>query len=418
MINKLIEQTKIGVVKNFLTLFSGTIIAQFITLISIPLLSRFFSNIDHGLYGNYITILSYFSIVATLRYELAIVFAKSKKSVNYLIIICLINSLVVFFLSILVIILLKYYYFSNYEWSNISGIIFMLPLSIVFNGVIQTFINYYNRHKNYIELSKVRLFLSVLSNTLPFILSFIFIKKNVLIISYFIAQLIVATIILLHNYKLIAKIVCDFQPKLFKAVLVRFKKLAIYNSPSTLIDQLASTIPIIFIGYKFGVGASGVYLMATKVVSLPSAILTVPVSQIFFQQVSESHISGKSLKSIFKKSTLILLIISVFFFGLLFFRGEEIFKVILGNTWSESGRIASILAISGFIKFIVSPLSLILTATEKLKILALWQILSFISTLFLITLNWSNLQEYLNLLVVTDIIIYIIYFYIIYYNVK
>jgi O-antigen/teichoic acid export membrane protein len=410
--------TKFDTVTNFLKLFSGTIISQIIALISIPFLSRYFDEVDHGIYGNYITILSYFSIIVTLRYELGIVFAKSNKSVNYLIIICILISFFISILSAIMIFLFNYYSLSYFNWEHLNEIFYFLPFSIFFNGIIQTFVNFYNRKKYYIELSKVRLVLSIFTNALPFVIYFLFSKEDILIISYFIAQLIVVILIVVFNYKLILESIIGYNHRFFIAVFSRYRKLAIYNAPSSLIDQLASSIPIIFIGYKFGIASSGVYLMATKIISLPSAILTVPISQIFFQQVSESHIHSKSTKPIFVKAAIILLIISIAFYTIVFIHGEEIFRVFLGNNWSNSGKIASILAISNFIKFVVSPLSLILTAIEKLRTLALWQLLSLICTVVLILINWHSLEEYLYMLVLVDVFLYLIYFIIIYLNVK
>jgi O-antigen/teichoic acid export membrane protein len=408
----------LGSVKNFFTLFSGTIISQIITLITLPFLSRYFNEADHGMYGNYITILSYFSVAVTLRFELAIVFTKSISTVNHIIKICLFNSLVVSFFSFILILAYQVYFHKFLNWNTLNAVIFLLPISIFFNGIIQIFTNYYNRNKSYSKLSRVRLILSVFSNLLPFVLVYISEKRSTLILSYFLAQLLVVTFILLNNYNLIKKIFETTNPRLLKTIFFRYKNFAVYNTPSTLIDQLASTIPIIFVASKFGIVASGSYLMATKIISLPSAILSVPISQIFFQKISEKHSNGETIKLIFFRLLLLLSVISIFYFGIIFFFGIDLFEIVLGENWGVSGQIASMLAISGLVKFVVSPLSLILAATESLKILAFWQILAFICSLILVTLNWIDLKEYILFLVSSEVILYVIYYIIIRLYVK
>ena len=59
--------------KNITTLAAGTTVAQVITILVAPLLSRLFTPEDFALFAAFTSIAGLFSIVATGKYELAII---------------------------------------------------------------------------------------------------------------------------------------------------------------------------------------------------------------------------------------------------------------------------------------------------------------------------------------------------------
>ena len=70
-------------IRNTLTLVSGNTVAQFIPLLAEPILTRLFPPEDFGLLALFISISSLFSIIATGRYELAIMLpSKERDAMN------------------------------------------------------------------------------------------------------------------------------------------------------------------------------------------------------------------------------------------------------------------------------------------------------------------------------------------------
>ena len=70
-------------IRNTLTLVSGNTLAQLIPLLAEPVLTRLFPPEDFGLLALFISISSLFAIVATGRYELAVMLpSKDEDAVN------------------------------------------------------------------------------------------------------------------------------------------------------------------------------------------------------------------------------------------------------------------------------------------------------------------------------------------------
>ena len=67
-----------GFSKSLITLLTGTTLAQGITLLISPILSRLFTPHDFGVFGTFLSIVSAIALIASLRYEIAIVLPKKE----------------------------------------------------------------------------------------------------------------------------------------------------------------------------------------------------------------------------------------------------------------------------------------------------------------------------------------------------
>jgi hypothetical protein len=70
------------------------------------------------------------------------------------------------------------------------------------------------------------------------------------------------------------------------------------------------------------------------------------------------------------------------------------------------------------LKFVVSPLSAIFISLNKVKFGALWQVLNFIALFSLLLIKYSNLMEFIKVLVLIELISYSLYMLLIFLTVK
>src|ERR1035437_4249188 len=66
-------------IQNTLKLVLGSGIAQVITFLVSPVLTRLYTPADLGLFTFFISIVGLFALIATLRYEIAVIFPKEDK---------------------------------------------------------------------------------------------------------------------------------------------------------------------------------------------------------------------------------------------------------------------------------------------------------------------------------------------------
>jgi len=100
----------------------------------------------------------------------------------------------------------------------------------------------------------------------------------------------------------------------------------------------------------------------------------------------------------------------ILFLPIVFF-GPELFSIIFGKEWFQAGLYAQILVYSIALKFVVSPLSTIFFAIDKIKVASSWQLAYFVVTISVLVIATSlEFEKFLWVYVFSDIIMYLLYF--------
>ena len=153
-----------GISKNLITLLTGTTIAQAITFLISPVLSRLYTPHDFGVFGTFISVVSFITLIASLRYEVAIVLPKKEEVAINLLALSAILTTVISFCSLIGVILFLYIYSGdeaiNYE---LKFFLYFIPLLILFIGFYQILNNYANRLKKYKSIVNYRISNSLVS---------------------------------------------------------------------------------------------------------------------------------------------------------------------------------------------------------------------------------------------------------------
>jgi len=142
--------------KNAATLVSATVLAQLITIAVSPVLTRIYNAEDFGLLAVFMSIVSVLSIIATGRYEMAIMLPENEEDAADL----LVLSLAIAFLFSLTI--LFFVHFFNEQIALASGVekiknwLYLVPLSVFLLGVFQAFNYWNNRQKLFAPIAKAK----------------------------------------------------------------------------------------------------------------------------------------------------------------------------------------------------------------------------------------------------------------------
>ncbi|CAM3609878.1 oligosaccharide flippase family protein [Arcobacter aquimarinus] len=414
MINKLKPKSEFN--RNILTLMSGTTIAQAIPIAISPILTRIYTPNDFGVLALFLAITSIFASIANGRYELAIMLPKKDEdAINIFALGFIINCFISLLLLILVVIFNNY--FTKLLGNNeISFWLYFVPITVFIVGLFNI-LNYFNtRKKNYKDIKNATILKSIVLAIAQ--LSLGFIKSGVSglilgnIISNGFANIKLAKNIL-KNKRLILKI------KLVKIIILakKYKDFPKYNLISDLSNTLTLQIPFFVIPKVFNITVSGYFFFAQKMISIPSLLIANSISQVFFEKISENNKNNIKNMPIFlnilKKLLMLSLPMSIF----IYLFSPTIFEIIFGKEWRISGEISQYLAIIFFFTFIVSTLSITLVSYNKLKFLAIWQYLYLFSSIvffFLVYYLELEFNIFLEYYVLHQVVLYLIYFFIIF----
>ena len=373
-----------------------------------PILTRLYTPEEFGLMGLYIAITSIIVVIATARYELAIIQPRSTIDVDNL---AILSITVAFFISLISLVFVSVF---NKEIcqlvgnDDISPWLYFVPLTVFFMGVSKSLNYWYNRNKRYFDLSKAKVYQSGANVSANLLLASMNAKAFGLIFGYIFSQLF-------HAYILIKLLISE--KLLFKkgvsvarciVLAKRYSKFPRYSMPGAILDSVSLQMPILFLSRFFDADAVGFFSFTFRIISGPMGLISGALAQVLLQKIAtedHSNVYGLILLALRK-----LTLAAIPFVLVVYFLGEHIFAFVFGEQWIVAGQYATILIFSIAIRFIVSPLSMVLALDKNIKLGMVWQFLYFISVISVLTLS-KNLpvKDFLLAFVVQDVLLYILY---------
>ena len=347
-----------GFSKSLITLLTGTTLAQGITLLISPILSRLFNPHDFGVFGTFLSIVSAIALIASLRYEIAIVLPKKEDVAINLLALAALLTLIISTLSFIGVLLFKYFY-QGYEFldQDLKFLLYFIPVLILFIGFYQILNNYANRLKKYRSIVNYRVSNSLVSSSVNIAMGGMKFGSIGLLVGAILGNGISVVIFFKEMYKDIKEQSGYISKRKMKEIAFSYREFPLVNSFQSISDMLQINGIIYFIIYFFNSFIIGSFSYALRILQAPMNLLGSAMAQIFYQQASELKNNGENLKDIVKKTMIKSALTGLPIFLTIIFFGPQLFAFVFGETWREAGVYARILSPMLFFDFIRSPVS-------------------------------------------------------------
>lgn len=349
MINKYKPRSEFS--KNVLTLMTGTTIAQAIPIAISPILTRIYAPEDFGIFALFVSVVGIMAVISTGKYEMSLILPRKDSFAYQLLILSGIIVLVSSIIYLFSVVIANTFY-------SIDTIYYLLPLTVLFIGLNNTFDKYNNRIKNYKLMSYQRLIKTTIESIVSIAFMVFFHLKTGLIWGFVLGFLISNLTMLYINIK-------SFQKKAFRISKEKMKNLAKkyinfpkYNIPHSLLNTISENAPIFLIPIFYGNTTLGFYAFGIKIVQAPLGLLSNAIFNVLGQKMAEEYSKGNEIYSIFKVMLKNLLKISLLMIPFFIF-ADDIFSFIFGIEWLEAGSYIQIMSIILIGTFVLSPFSMI-----------------------------------------------------------
>lgn len=405
----------IEVVVSLSKLSLGTVGAQIIPFIFSPLIARMYDAEEYGRFAALLAIVNILAVVVNGRYDLTVILPKMRSKARSL----LMSSWIVALLTSLVsgaLILLFSEYISNLLKITLSGFeIVLITISLFLVGMWQPMNYYFIRNKWFssIAWNKITqtsfntlatLFFGAISVSLGLFYGYIFGWLLLVIFTFYQA---------FRNGFLLPRL----DLKRIKAVSKEYIDYPKYNAIPAILNSIASQLGVYVFIFHFNEEISGYYSFSKLYVYVPLSIIGTSLAQIYFQRISEKYAKRQGvLKEL--RVLLIILIgcgISAVIFIELF--ADFLFDLVFGIQWLLAAKYSKILIFYFAIQFIVSPMSTILNAVNRVKLASIFPVVYLASMLGLFLLKPMNIYSFLTYYVLAESMPYIVYFLLIIYAV-
>lgn len=351
--------------KNFLTMFTGTVLAQVVTVMMSPVLSRLYSPEDFGLLALYVALCGVCVIFATGNYEMCILLPKYNKAAYHIVIVAVFCS--ISFCSLLLLGALFYHeeilLFLNND--NFSVWLYILPFGVFITSLVNIFTYWSNRNKLYFIMSKVTIIRSIATVTINVICGVLALFSGGLIIGTFVGGFS-GFLKLFKTFRSMTK-QFTFSPKISILYAKKYKKFPLFNMWAMQMNNISGILPIFILGWYFSSEIVGLYSMAYRCTSLPMGVIGSSIGSVYLQRCSELRENRKTIAELTYKIFSKLVIIASVPFSILFAFGDLVFVFVLGDSWKIAGEYASLLSPWLALVFVCSPLSSLMIVLEKQK---------------------------------------------------
>lgn len=346
--------------RNILTLMMGTTIAQSIPIAISPILTRIYTPEDFGVFALYMAIAAILSVIATGRYEMAIMLPKKDEDAINIVALSLIISFFVSFISFVIVFVFNVQITNVLKNPEISNWLYFIPITVLLTGIYQSFNYWSNRKKEYKRLAISKVVQSSSSATVNLGMGFNGFGSSGLILGGVFGQSI-ATAFLIKMVWKIDKSKMEYIKKIkIFALLKKYIKQPKYALPTTLLDTISLKIPTLAISSLYqSLTLVGHYMLVERMLSVPAGLIGGAIGQNFYQEFSNRINSNKkeSAKLLLLKVWTLLFAIGIVPTILIFFYAEELFSFLFGENWKEAGVIAAVLVWMYLFSFISSPTS-------------------------------------------------------------
>lgn len=354
-------------------LAGGTALGQAIGALASPMLTRLYSPDDFGVMGVYVSLLSIFSVMASLRYQLAIPLPeKDEEAVNLLAL-----SLVIVLLTSLLVGLGAWLLTDQIiAWVNApalrSYLLWALPLGVGMVGTYGVF-SYWAMRKHAfggIARTKVNQGLGLVLTQVG--LGVLEVGPVGLLLGQIVGKGAGTSTLAARAWREDVKLLKAISSDELSRVAMRYRRFPLFSSWSAVFNTLSSQIPTLMLSYFFGSEITGLYTFSHRVVGLPMQLVGQATAQVFFPEAVEANREGSlaaTTDMVFRR----LVLLGAPAVLLMALAAPELFAVVFGEEWREGGTYAQWLAPWLFLVFISSPLSILPSVVEKQRQEAVFQ---------------------------------------------
>ncbi len=351
--------------RNVLTLLSGTVLAQAIPILLSPVLSRIYTPEEFGIFSIFSSFAAAVAVVATFRYELAIMLPEKESSaVNILRLAFIITATLTLILLIFILLFSRQLpvWLATPELHQMQ---FYLPFFLLFAGGAQALNYWLSRQKKFRLLAAGKVSQSGITGIISIGLGINGFSSLGLMIGSIAGQFAAMAIYLAGSIKKLAALEHFVSRKMMLENFRAYKTFLTINTPHAFSGVLQDILVIFLLNYFFPKSLLGSYAFAFRILKVPSALIGAAMFQVYFQKASTLVADGKKLQSLTKSVYIQMSIAGVPIFTVLALLAPQLFSWIFGASWREAGVIAQLLSPWLLLNFIFSPVAAITIVLNK-----------------------------------------------------
>lgn len=404
IVHKVIAKKKLDLdLRGVGSLSVGIVLGQAVNLLTIIFLTRYGSEMSIALLALFTANLAALAPLISLRFEIAYVVAETNADkIAFLI--------MSFCLSLLTVVALCLIYIfdvlSMQDFEGISLASFVVFIvALVLNNLMLFGAANLNSQSAYIKMAWILILQSVLCLIATIASTFWIGDLGAIVgltFSYFVSSLMYFKFGATGHFNI---------PTLvhLKSTFKKFAHYPLISMPMAILNGYYHLVPIVFLTTVYSATEVAAFFLVHRFIGSPTAVLGTSLSNVLLKDFSVMGQQGRL--NTFNKCALVLTFLAAFGMSFLFFLPESIYELLLGPIKLDK-QIFLLLSASIFVRFVVSPLTMVLPAVGRVGLEAVWKLPSFLILAFFVIFlgDRSNFTTFVFQYVFLDIGLYFLYY--------
>jgi O-antigen/teichoic acid export membrane protein len=339
-------------IKNVAVLASGTAVGQAIIVLAAPVLSRLYSPTAFGVMSVVLAVSAPLAMMASFKYELAIVLAKDDEEASNLFILAGGLVFATTLATLLVMPFIGDWLAKEMERPTAAPLMLWIPALVFFQGMFNVAVFWANRRQDYVWTSVATVGRSVGTVAVQVVLGVADHGAKGLIEGRVFGMALATVMLGVQTLK------TRWRSVLRSFEFARMKKLARehdhfpkYNTPREGILAVSSSVPTFFLALLFTPAAAGLYWFTVRLLEVPTTLIGIAVSRVFFERASRALHDGERIYPYLMQATGVLAAMGFFPAVIIIMFGPWLFATVFGEEWRGAGVYASWLVLWWFSSF-------------------------------------------------------------------
>lgn len=379
-----------GFLKSVSLLAGGTAFAHVITVLILPFVTRLYSPEDFSKLAVYSGLLGIFSVIACLRYEVAIPLPKDDKVAESLLIISIFSSITFSLILASMLLLFPSYIKQIIGNGYFSQITWILPLGVLAASLYSVFKFWSTRIKDFKSIAQTKIQQSTSSGVAQLLLGWLGYTS----IGLLIGQLLYSSagVFSLIRRKSRLRKVNYAQLKTTFKEYIQYPK---YSVGEALFNTAGVHLPILIIAAVAAPKEAGYLLLASKIMIIPMVLIGASVSQVYYAHANEAKFEGRLTDFTYDTMRKLALIgtAPLLFIGIL---APVVFPIAFGSEWERAGVLVAWMTPWFIIQFIVSPVSMALHVSSNQRLAVMLQFLGLVLKVAIVWLVFKVSRSYIS----------------------
>lgn len=344
-------------VRQVLTLATGTAAAQALTILAAPLLTRLYRPEDYGIFALFGAVVGLAALLASGKYDLAILMPKEDAAAAALVGACLLITAAT---AAGLTVLLWFTCHPLAAWLGdplLAPWLQLVPLAVALTNLGLVLTVWANRQQAYGALANSRMAGALAGTAANLALGFAGWGAAGLVGGFLISQVALLAVLWRHSSGLLRALQTGTSLHAIRTEAARFASFPKFSLGAELLNALSNQLVVLLIPRFFGMAVLGWYAMGQRVIGIPTTLVGGAVGEVFRSQASRDYAERGQCREIFGRTFKHLALLGAGPFLVLMVAAPGLFAWVFGDSWRMAGRLTQVMSVMFLLRFVVSPLT-------------------------------------------------------------